>query len=587
VRIASDEVEMLTFRLANKQFAIDTTSIQEIIRMPRITHVPLSPEYVLGVANLRGNVIAVINGAIRLGHTQESDTLNTRVLVLSLGAYSLGFSVDEVRRIIQVPSDQIEPLPAEEGKTAGKLASGVIKLGGESVFRISPERLAEGEIRTFGGNLAATVKAIDAPVEVREPMRKVVVVQIGTEEFGIGIDLVSEVIRFVEPNPVPNAPAFLAGLITLRSHLVPVIDLRALMRRPSLREETFQRTTQLRAEYEKVRATVDRPQIAAGFLQNANRLLEMVGVHSESAVNLLKKSNQLHHEIRSAAAQAPSDSELRLRELAQQLTQIDHDAANDADRRILSIETETARFGVAVDRVTQVLDIPESRVQPPPAIVPQDHIQLEALAQLENPPRMILLVNLTEMITKNSAIRAHIQRTRDEDSTELMPTADQTSHEKWVSFVVGDEQFGLSIADVVEIGRLETIAHVPSAPKFIRGVINLRGNVIPVIDLRTRFEIPPTAATIKSRIIYIRSGAVMIGLMVERVLEIVSIVEMEPPPPAVCSPRVLEYLLGIAKHREQVILLLSSEKLTQTEQKRVADASKRSLSTKARPKGKS
>jgi purine-binding chemotaxis protein CheW len=213
---------------------------------------------------------------------------------------------------------------------------------------------------------------------------------------------------------------------------------------------------------------------------------------------------------------------------------------------------------------------------------------LEALAHLENPPRLILLLNLAEMISKNSAIGAHIQRTGDEDSTELMPTVNQTSHEKWVSFVVGNEQFGLPIADVVEIGRVETIARVPSAPKFIRGVINLRGNVIPVLDLRSRFEMPAADATTQSRIIYIRSGDVIVGLMVDRVLEIVDIAGMELPPPAVCSARVLEYLLGIAKHREEVILLLSAEKfLTQTEQKRLAEASKKPPSAKTRSKDKS
>ena len=102
--------------------------------MPRIAPVPLSPEYVLGVANLRGNVTAVLNGALRLGHTQEPATADARLLVLSLDGYSLGFGVDEVQRIIRIPSDQIEPLPVGEGKTTRNLASGVIKVGAESVF---------------------------------------------------------------------------------------------------------------------------------------------------------------------------------------------------------------------------------------------------------------------------------------------------------------------------------------------------------------------------------------------------------------------------------------------------------------------
>jgi purine-binding chemotaxis protein CheW len=562
--------------------------IREIVRMPRITRVPLSPEYVLGVANLRGTVTTVLNGTIRLGHPPEPVTERSRVLVLSVGNYSLGFSVDEVRRVLRVPPGQIDLISAEETRTSGGLVSGVIQQDGEPVLRISTQMLAETETRSSGHKTIAAVKNSQASVKAAERSRRVVVVQIGSEEFGIGIDLVSEVVRFVEPNPVPNAPEFLAGLITLRSRVVPVIDLRTLMQRPSLREETLRRTTQLRAEYEKALKTIDQPRVSAAFLQNANRMLAMVGVHSVSARRLLIKNAELLHEVGSSTTQARPVSEARIREIADQLAEIDHAAADDSDRRVLFIETDGARFGVAVDRVTQVLDVPESSVQPPPAIVPQNGIQLEGIARLENPQRLVLLLNLTEMIARNRAIRAHTLRTVDSDATDLIPMANQSSQEKWVSFVVGDEQFAIAIADVVEIGRMDTITRVPSAPKFIRGVINLRGNVIPVIDLRTRFEMTAVAATPQSRMIYIRSGLVTIGLVVDRVLEIIDLPEIEPPPQAVCSKRVTEYLLGIAKHRETVVLLLSSEKfLTESEHERIAETSRKLKNARLRSGDKS
>jgi purine-binding chemotaxis protein CheW len=85
-----------------------------------------------------------------------------------------------------------------------------------------------------------------------------------------------------------------------------------------------------------------------------------------------------------------------------------------------------------------------------------------------------------------------------------MPVVPISSSEQWVSFITGEEEFGLPVADVVEIGRLETITRVPSAPKFIEGVINVRGEIVPVINLRKRFALD-AASTQQSRIIYIEA----------------------------------------------------------------------------------
>ena len=572
---------MLTFRLANQQFGIEMSNIREIVRMPQITRVPLSPDYVLGVANLRGNVTPVLNGSARLGRVPEKFTNSARVLVLAVGGSTLGFSVDEVVRIISVPADQIEVASPQENKTSASMVSGEMQHAGATIFKISPEKLAEGE-----GKVSSSVVAISAKhSEISrnpEAARKVVVIQIGSEEFGIDIAQVSEVIRFIEPTPAPNAPAFLAGLITVRSEAIPVVDLRALMHRASLREETSRRTIQLRAELEKARDVIDRPQMSAGFLQNANRMLDVIGVRSASAASLLEKGKALHREI--SSSRAATASVARIQEIADRLSEIDHHAANDPDRRVLIIETDRSRFGLAVDRVSQVLDVPLSSIQPPPPIIPQSGVQLEALAHLQNPGRLVLLLNLAEMIEKNSVLSAHTQRDSDSQPHDIMPTENRSTQAKWVSFIVGEEQFGIPIEDVIEIGRVETITRVPSAPKFIRGVANLRGEIIPVIDLRTRFAMEAQAATTQSRMLYIRSGSVKLGLVVDRVLAILELPQAQPPPPAICSKRVSEYLAGIAQYGDQVVLLLGAERfLTESEQERIEEASKKLVSAGARP----
>jgi purine-binding chemotaxis protein CheW len=566
--------ELLTFRLGEKQFGIEMASIREIVRIPRITRVPLSPDYVLGVMNLRGSIIPVLSGPARLGRASAAFTAQSRVLVLADGRTLLGFTVDAVDRILAISAKQIEAVPGEENKAAGGLLSGVIKQKGETIFRIAPDRLMEGAVNVSAQSSAHISRRKEEQIsKTAEQTRRMVAFEIGREEFGIEIGVISEVIRFVLPNPVPDSPPFLAGLITLRSAVLPVIELRALMQRPSLREEILRAVTRLREEYDKAHAALARPHACAAILGKTHRLLEKLGLRSTAAMDLAARNADTLACLRSNGNGALSSTGDRIRALAAALEQLESDSADDSDRRVLVIEKEGARFGLAVDRITQVLDVPESSLQPPPPIAQQSGVQLSALARLENPPRLVLLLDLAEMIARNrlTSVRAHAAAGPDD----LMPADHRSALTQWVSFITGEEEFGLPISDVVEIGRLETITRVPSAPKFIQGVINLRGEIVPVINLRKRFGLE-AETTSQSRIVYVRSGAVKIGLVVDRVLEILGLseVEVEPPPAAICSKRVAEYLEGIAKIKDRVLLLLSAGMLlTRSEQEGLESAS--------------
>ncbi|MBK7644695.1 MAG: chemotaxis protein CheW [Planctomycetes bacterium] len=133
---------------------------------------------------------------------------------------------------------------------------------------------------------------------------------------------------------------------------------------------------------------------------------------------------------------------------------------------------------------------------------------------------------------------------------------------KYLTFFLGEEEYGIEILKVQEIIGLLKITPVPNTPKHMRGVINLRGKVIPVVDIRERFGMSAVEATKQTCIIVVRSGEAEIGTVVDRVSAVVSIKagEIEETPPM--GARVdTSCLLGIGKTEGRVRLLLDIERV--------------------------
>ncbi len=133
---------------------------------------------------------------------------------------------------------------------------------------------------------------------------------------------------------------------------------------------------------------------------------------------------------------------------------------------------------------------------------------------------------------------------------------------KHMCFQLGAETYGLPILDVRELIGLMTITAVPRAPAFVRGVINLRGKVIPVIDLRLQFGMEPCPATDQTVIIVVQCAvegrALTMGLLVDRVLEVITFEEsaIEPPPDLGRGAARADFILGVGKSNQRVVFLL-------------------------------
>jgi purine-binding chemotaxis protein CheW len=138
----------------------------------------------------------------------------------------------------------------------------------------------------------------------------------------------------------------------------------------------------------------------------------------------------------------------------------------------------------------------------------------------------------------------------------------------------GAELYGVEISRVHEIIRLQSVTKVPRAPSFVEGVINLRGKVIPVVDLRRRFGLPTADHTRASRIVVVELGDQVVGIVVDGVSEVlrVNTATVEPPSPVVAGID-SEYLHGIAKLDDRLVILLDLDRILARDQQRALEVS--------------
>jgi purine-binding chemotaxis protein CheW len=155
---------------------------------------------------------------------------------------------------------------------------------------------------------------------------------------------------------------------------------------------------------------------------------------------------------------------------------------------------------------------------------------------------------------------------------------DQAFSSKYMTFRLASEEYGLTILKVRELIGLMDITRVPKTPDFIRGVINLRGKVIPVMDLRLKFGMPAGEATSQSVIIVVqlagKNGGVTVGVLVDEVLEVRSIVATDvEPPPNFQSHSATDFILGVGKADKRLIFLIDIDRvLSAHERNAVAQA---------------
>jgi len=153
-----------------------------------------------------------------------------------------------------------------------------------------------------------------------------------------------------------------------------------------------------------------------------------------------------------------------------------------------------------------------------------------------------------------------------ESQDELLTDDDDnedTQADKYLFFRIGKESYGIGIRYVIEIIELQTISLVPDLPDYVKGVINLRGKVIPIVDLRLRFDMEERAYDNRTCIIITEVDHVLVGCLVDTVEEVMEILEknIEPPPKFKTISGKDQYISGMGKVGDAIKILIDVEKI--------------------------
>ncbi|MDD5773907.1 MAG: chemotaxis protein CheW [bacterium] len=140
------EKQLVIFFMAGEEFGVDISQIKEIIRMQDITSIPSAPEFIMGVINLRGQIIAVMNLAKRFGLKEIKLTDKARIIVAEVKDNTVGLIVDEVPEVLRIPEESIDPAPEMiETQIHSEFIKGVGKLENRLVILLDVDRILSHE----------------------------------------------------------------------------------------------------------------------------------------------------------------------------------------------------------------------------------------------------------------------------------------------------------------------------------------------------------------------------------------------------------------------------------------------------------
>jgi len=235
---ASDELQLVSFEVAGQEYAMAIEEVQEIVQIPdEIIHVPHSASHVMGIMTLRNRLLPLVNLRRMFDLPSRENDDHSRIVVVSLGAHSVGIVMDSVNEVLRVAKSDVDAMPemlARDGELTE--ISGICRLergkrlvsiiSADNLFRHSSVKDALTSVATLQQGTQETDMA-DLEDETSDDDEQVVVFRLDKEEFGVPIDSVQEIVRVPEElTRVPKAPGSVEGVINLRGAVLPVIDLR-------------------------------------------------------------------------------------------------------------------------------------------------------------------------------------------------------------------------------------------------------------------------------------------------------------------------------------------------------------------------
>ena len=248
---ASDELQLVSFSVADQEYGIAIEDVQEIVQIPEhIVSVPRSASHVRGVMTLRQRLLPLVSLREMFSLSRREADERSRILVVNLEGMSVGIILDSVNEVLRVPSAQVDPMPAmlARDQSMAELV-GLCRLneGKRLVSIVSAERLLQHQsvqqaLKQGEQGEVVNDELLEHLDEDNDDEEQLVVFRLGNEEFGVPIDSVQEIVRVPDNlTHVPKSPAFVEGVMNLRGVVLPVIDQRRRFGMSSIESNDRQR----------------------------------------------------------------------------------------------------------------------------------------------------------------------------------------------------------------------------------------------------------------------------------------------------------------------------------------------------------
>lgn len=482
----------LTFRVGGSLYALPGEDVSEIIRVPAVARLPHSPKSLMGLANLRGSVLPMIDLRCLLGRGRFEPTDGARGIVWA-GSVPVALAVDTVHTLVALTVEQIETRQADLAAEPGERLRGAFQapadLGVAKILDLPAMLAAAFTDRRTPARAADTAGArvtVEAPVTpIAEAEQLLLSFAVAGQDYALPLDAVREVVPLPEAiTVVPRAESVLLGVAAYRDSLLPLLSLRGLL----------------------------------GF----------------------------------AAAETSGTAE-----------------------KVIVVPVGGVLVGLVADRMRAIIRAKASQIDAAPAMLGArtgGESKIAAIFRGDD-GRHLVSVLAPELL-----FREDVMRRLGEPSAKAAPdpaTAARAQSDivPFVVFRLADEEFALPIGAVEEVALVpDRITRVPKTPEFLEGVINLRGQVLPVVDQRRRFDLPKFASGERGRLIVVRTERHRAGLIVDSVSEVLrapaDAIEPAPdltPEGRLEGARLISGVINVPESGRMILLLDPSELLTRAE----------------------
>ncbi|MEK8086308.1 chemotaxis protein CheW [Aquabacterium sp. A3] len=458
----TQSLQFVSFSVAGEMFAVPMGPVQEIIRVPQVAQLPLAPAVLDGLANLRGRVLPIISLRRLFACPAQAHDDATRALVINLGQ-PLGFVVDRVASVLNVEPGEIEPASAIQSIVSADYLTGVIKRpradGGQDLLMTLD----------FDRLVNSHFREVDQQRRAEGPNHTPMD---GVAANGDDSDDHSDERRLVSFS------------VASQEYAIDIADVQEIVQVP-----------------EHITAMPNVPAHVLGLISLRQRLLPLVSLRA--------------------------------------LFALPDEAMGEHHRIVVIALPGGAQVGLVTDSVKEVLSVPASETEPMPGILAQDQQMQEfsSICRLDGGKRLVSIIATDRLLglsgirdALDAAARHATPHTEDKETHAMPgpstdPVTDITDDDaQVVIFRLGDEEFAVPIMSVQEIVRVpDSLTRVPKTPHFVEGVINLRGTVLPVIDQRTRLDMPAIERNDRQRIMVYLLGGLRTGFIVDSVAEVLRI----------------------------------------------------------------